>query len=259
MAKRPASRIPPILIALVLQFLAFLLSLLILRLTAYPISPLNISLLTGITSAMLSRAFRMAGWWLPIQLLFAPCLFLLLGLDLPPAAYLAAFVLLALVYWSTFRSQVPLYLSSRRVWHTLEEILPAAQPGKRFTFIDIGSGTAGGIAHLARMRPDVDFVGIENAPLPYLLGKIRVWLLRLSNCTLLWGNMWELDFSKYDVVYAYLSPVPMLQLWEKSAAEMKAGSLLISNTFNVPDHPPDYSITLEDWQRSTLHVWHMPK
>lgn len=231
----------------------------LLGLAAYPYSPLNISLITGMTAPLLSMLFGMARWWIPIQMLFAPGMFFLLSLSLPPAAYLSVFIVLALVYWRTYQSQVPLYLSSRRVWHTLEELLPAEKTGQSFSFVDIGSGTGGVINHLARKRPDGNFIGIENAPLPLLLGQLRARLNRLSNCTQLWGNMWELDFSQYDVVYAYLSPVPMPQLWEKACAEMKAGSLLISNTFTVPDHPPDYSITLQDWQHSTLHVWHIQK
>jgi hypothetical protein len=37
-----------------------------------------------------------------------------------------------------------------------------------------------------------------------------------------------------DVVYAFLSPAPMKQLWAKAQAEMTPGSLFVSNSFPVP-------------------------
>ena len=89
------------------------------------------------------------------------------------------------VYWTTFRSQVSLYLSNKRVWKTLEELLPA----KNFSFMDIGSGIGGVLTHLARARPDGQYYGVENAPLPYLISKLRIHLGKHTNCHVKWENM----------------------------------------------------------------------
>ena len=40
------------------------------------------------------------------------------------------------MYWSTYQTQVPLYLSSNKVWRALEGLLPE----QSFRFIDLGSG-----------------------------------------------------------------------------------------------------------------------
>jgi hypothetical protein len=257
------SRLPPSVAALLLQSLAFLLSLLCLRSANVQLEPLAFALLCGSLAAVLSHFAGLARWWLPIQLLFAPALVLMMKLQLPSGIFLAAFLLMLLVYWSTFRTQVPLYLSSKKVWQTLEELLPPAEqrapgePEKTFTFMDIGSGLGGVLLHLASVRPDGRYYGVENAPLPYLLSRLRIKLGRRRNCRVLWGSLWSTSLAPYDVVFAYLSPVPMQPLWHKVKQEMRPGTLFISNSFVVPEHPPQYSITLDDLHRSTLHIWHM--
>ncbi|MDH5586413.1 MAG: hypothetical protein OEZ05_07260, partial [Nitrospirota bacterium] len=70
-----------------------------------------------------------------------------------------------------------------------------------------------------------------------------------------WGDFWKDDLAQYDVVYAYLSPVPMQRLWEKARQEMQPGSLLISNSFIIPGVLPEKSIQLNDFPGSTLYMW----
>lgn len=257
------AKLPPSVAALLLQLLAFLLVLLCLRIVKLSPDNMTIAFCSGALAAALSYAAGLARWWLPIQLLFAPALVFMLKVNIPPGIYLAAFLVMLFVYWSTFSSQVPLYFSSKRVWQTLEELLPPAElaspdaAGKNFTFMDIGSGTGGVLTHLAAVRPDGRYFGVENAPLPYLLSRIRIRLGGHSDCEVLWGSLWNCDLAPYDVVFACLSPVPMEQLWHKVKQEMRPGSVFVSNSFAVPQHPPQYSITLDDLHRSTLHIWRM--
>jgi hypothetical protein len=251
------ARLPPSVAALMLQSLAILLSLFGLGITGIPLDPLTIAFFCGILAAILSHFAGLARWWLLIQLLFAPAIVAMLSLHIPSGIYLFAFLFMLLVFWSTFRSQVPLYLSSKKVWQTLEELLPAAEANKNFSFMDVGSGVGGVLTHLATARPDGLYYGIENAPLPYWLSRLRIKIGKHANCHVLWGSMWACDFAQYDVVFAYLSPVPMEQLWHKVKQEMRPGTLFISNSFVVLEHPPQYSITLDDLHHSTLYIWHM--
>ncbi len=262
MFKRGHLKLPPAVIALLLQFIAFVLAAAGLSSTALTVTTLLFATLCGVIAAVLSHFAGLARWWLLIQFLFAPSLVLMLNLNIPSGVYLGAFLLMLLVYWSTFRSQVPLYLSSKRVWQTLEELLPPAEllqdkTDKHFSFMDIGSGMGGVLTHLATVRPDGRYFGVENAPLPYLFSRLRIKLGNHPDCTVLWGNFWSCDLAQYDVVFAYLSPVPMEQLWNKIKREMRPGSIFISNSFAVPQNPPQYSITLDDLHHSTLHIWHM--
>lgn len=251
------AKLPPAILALLLQAAAFSSVLLLSRTTQTQFSALQFALLCGALAAAFSRLAGMEKWWLLIQFLFVPALVSMLSLHLPPNLFLVVFLILLVVYWSTFRTQVPLYLSSRKVWQALELLLPTAIHGKHFTFMDLGSGLGGVLTHLANVRPDGRYHGMEAAPLPFLLSWLRIRLSGLRNCRVQWGNMWSCDLAQYDVVFAYLSPVPMDQLWQKATREMRPGSLFISNTFAVAEHPPQQTFTVDDLHRSTLFIWRM--
>jgi hypothetical protein len=247
-------RIPPSVIALLLQLAAFILALLCVHVLDLHLAPLVYALLCGTIAAALSRIAGLARWWLFIQFAFAPALILMLAFDIPPAFFLAAFLIMLVVYWSTFRTQVPLYFSSNKVWQALETKLPADKP---YTFIDLGSGIGGVLTYLAQTHPLGHYYGVEAAPLPFVWSWLRIKLGGYRQSSVHWGSLWDCDLSQYDVVFAYLSPVPMEALWNKAKQEMRPGSLFISNTFAVPDHPPLETISVDDLHHSTLFLWRM--
>lgn len=253
-------KFPPSVTALLLQFAAFALTILSVRMAGLQPTPLAFALLCGLLAIILSRLAGLARWWLPIQLLFAPALVLTLALNIPPGFFLAAFIILLAVYWSAFRTQVPLYLSSNKVWRALEGFLPDAKTG--FRFIDLGSGLGGVLTHLASIRPDGHYSGVESAPLPFLWSWLRVKLGGYRNCNVQWGSIWDdrlgdCNLAQYDVVFAYLSPVPMERLWRKARAEMRPGTVFISSTFAVPEQTPHETVQVDDLHRSTLLIWRM--
>lgn len=248
---------PPAVQALLLQIAAVALVLTALSVMGQRVTPLFLALCCGSVAAVFSYLMRQARWWWWIHLGFMPAVVVVLALDLPPTLFLTAFLIFMLVYWSTFRTQVPLYLSSDKVWIALETLLPAEQLNRGFSFVDLGSGLGGVLTHLAGKRTDGRYVGVEAAPLPCLWSWLRIKLAGLQNCSVRWGSMWDVDLGQYDVVFAYLSPVPMAQLWTKARAEMRPGSLFISSTFVVLEHPPQRTIEIDDLHRSTLYIWEM--
>jgi SAM-dependent methyltransferase len=191
-----------------------------------------------------------ARWWLAIHLCFAPLLVLASALRLSPAWYLGAFVMLTLVYWTSFRTQVPLYLSSRAAARAVHELLP---PARACRVLDLGSGTGSLLASLARRRPDCLFTGIEAAPAPYLISRVRA--RRLPNLRFERGDFFTRSWSQYDVVYAFLSPVPMALVWDKARRELGPAGLLVSNSFAVPDAAPERVIELPDTRRTALYLY----
>lgn len=246
-------RLPPAAVAFAIQGGVFIAAWQLAHVLAWTIAPLLFALGCGMAAAWLSYCIGLARWWLPIQLLFLPALILAQSLEIPPAYYLAVFLILLAIYWSTFKSQVPLYLSSMQVSQALVALLPAAAPGKSLEFIDLGSGTGGVLTQLAQARPDGHFHGIESAPLPFIVSWLRA--LQRKNCHLRWGSFWAEDLGKYDVVYAYLSPVPMPRLWLKVRKEMHPGSLFVSSTFSVPGQAPERIVEIADLHASTLYIW----
>jgi len=250
-------KFPPATIALMLQCASVALVLLLAEFTGLHDAPLLFALLCGLLAAILSSFAGLEMWWLLIQLMFAPALVLMLAVELPPGLFLGAFLVLLLVYWSTFRTQVPLYLSSNKVCHAMECLLSAAKVDSGFTFMDLGSGLGGVLTHLAKIRPDGLYAGVEAAPLPFLWSWLRIRLGGYHNCRVRWGSLWDCDLSQYNIVFAYLSPVPMKKLWHKANAEMCPGTLFISSTFAVPDQTPHETVQVDDLHCSTLFVWRM--
>ncbi|MGW8393317.1 class I SAM-dependent methyltransferase [Pseudoduganella sp. HUAS MS19] len=191
---------------------------------------LQAALLQGVLAAGLGWKVGLARWWLPILLLFPIALLAGLALHLPPWLAAAAFLLLLGWYWSTYRTQVPYYPSNPAVWRAVLAELPQ---GRALHMIDIGSGLGGFTLHLAAARPESDVAGIELAPVPWLLSRMRA-LLSGSRARFMRGDYEQLNFAEYDLVFAYLSPAAMPALWNKAQREMRAGSLLASYEFEIP-------------------------
>ena len=214
---------------------------------------LSTGLVQGIVAAVLGHLLGLSRWWLLINLIFAPALLLLSAFSIPPWVFLLGFVLLLLLYWNSFGGGVPLYLTGKVTRQQLEEILK--QQTSMFRFVDLGSGLGGTLWHLSRRFPQARFEGVETAPLVFLASWFRC--LFRKNCRIRYRSLWKVDLTQYDVVYCFLSPVPMPGLWKKAKAEMKRKALLVSNTFEIPGVAPSKIIELKDWRDSRLLIWEM--
>lgn len=250
--------LPPSLTALIAQVAAAAITLILLApalgLLGVDLALVQAAFIQGGLAAAMGAGFGLAPWWLPIHLLFAPALVWTLSFGLSPLWFLAAFLLLFLVYWSVFRSQVPLYLSSRKAWAAVADLLPGEFG---FALLDVGAGLGGMLGFLSLRRPDGQFYGMEIAPLPFALAWLRSMASR-GSYQIQRGDFWPHKLAAYDVVYAYLSPVPMAKLWAKVCAEMAPGSRFISNTFAVPGAEPEKIVELDDFHRSRLYVYRIP-
>lgn len=214
---------------------------------------LALALVQGFLAACTARLLVSPRWWLLIHLCFTPALVLASMVALPTWLYGSIFIALCLVYWSSFRTQVPLFLSNRETVHRLAAALPDAS---RLNVLDAGSGTGSFVRHLSRLRPDWQVNGLESAPAPYWLSR---WLARKQpQVQLSRGDLWEHPLANYDLVYAFLSPVPMPALWRKARKEMPAGSLLVSNSFMIPGVEPESVIKVGDRRATRLFCYRLP-
>lgn len=216
-------------------------------------SPLALSLLQGAIAAFFAAGLRSARWWIFIHLAFMPCVVLAMKSALPPWVYLAGFAVLSLVYWSSFRTQVPLFLSNKLTVHRLADWLPDISA---LRVLDIGSGTGSLVRRLARLRPNWHIHGIETAPAPYWIS--RHLCRRQANANLARGDFWQNSLRDFDVVYAFLSPVPMSRLWAKAMREMRPGSWLISNSFEIAHTEPTHVISVGDKRGTRLFCYRLP-
>jgi hypothetical protein len=238
-------RLPPALAALTAHLPALAVGL---ALVAAGVSLTAAVIGVGICAALVAWLWRLPPWWRLINLLFVPSLGLAQGAAIAPGWYLAAFALLALTSLGAVRTRVPLYLSSPQAALALAQRLPP-----NACFMDLGCGLGGPLARLARLRPDLRLCGVEAAPLNWLIARLRLG----KRASIRLGTLWDVDLSRCNAAYAYLSPAPMPRLWDKVRAEMKPGSLFISNSFSIPGVPPAETVELHDRSHARLLIWRL--
>lgn len=215
--------------------------------------PLIAALVQGPCAAFVAYRLAMPRWWWLINFCFMPLVVLLLAISvawgIDPRWYLGVFVLLFLVFWRTDRSRVPLYLSNATTAEAVAGLLP---PGP-CRVLDVGCGDGRLLRHLASERPDCEFVGVEHAPATWLWARLAS--IGRSNLSIRYGDFWKMNFGEFDVVYAFLSPVPMPALWQKCQSEMAAASLLISNSFFVPGIEAVKVVAVSDRRETQLYLY----
>ena len=221
----------------------------------FPVDYLSVAVVQGLLAAAITWKFGLASWWRAIQLLFPLAVLAALALQLPSWLFLLIFLILLGLYWSTFRTQVPYYPSHPAVWDAVRQQLPAPREGGRpLRLIDIGSGLGGLVLYLGRARPDAACEGIELAPLPWLYSWLRAKFTR-ANAQFRLGDYEKLDFAAYDLVFAYLSPAAMAELWRKASAEMRPGTMLASYEFAIDARAPDRTIHATEGG-VPLYIWY---
>ena len=241
--------------ALASQLIAWVLAGVGWSLLGQPLAPsLTLAVLQAALAASIGALLRSERWWIAIHLLFSPALVAALRLDLPPSLYLAVLAGLTFVFWTTFRGEVPLFLSNRATAKTVLDLLPRTNGLK---VIDLGAGTGGLLRQLAQARPDARFTGVEHAPLPWLAARMNA--RGLANLAIERGDIWRRPLAGQDVVYVFLSPRVMPRLWEKARAEMRPGTLLVSSSFPVPDIAPEQVIEVPDRRGTRLFCYRMKR
>lgn len=253
-SNRENSPLKPATLALIIQCAAFLLAILsslaIQHLLSLPVNLLIFVLLQGSLALLLSSIFGLAIWWCAIQFTFPAAALFMHGLQLPSGIYLAAFLLTLGWFWTTFRTQVPFFPSRPNVWQQVLQLLPQE---RHIRMVDIGSGLGDLVMYMARTKPGSYFLGVEIAPLPWLVSVVRKFFKK-SSADFKLSDYHALNFSDFDVVFAYLSPAAMQALWQKAALEMSAGSLLISYEFEIPGKTPTRVIR-KDTNSPAIYVW----
>ncbi len=208
----------------------------------------------ALIAALSAFVLKSERWWIAIHLAFSPLIVAALRLDIAPGWYLVGFLMLVAVYWTSFRTRVPLYLSNRETVNAVAALIPSAPPMR---ILDIGCGTGSLVVRLARLRPDCTLTGIEAAPLPYLISRLRA--IGCPNLRIVRGDFFDRPWKEYDLVYAFLSPVPMTAVWDKARADLVPGSLLVSNSFPIQEVDASGVIEVGEKRGTQLFVYRVDK
>ena len=115
----------------------------------------------------------------------------------------------------------------------LEELVQVVMLEDGARVLDAGCGAGHGLRALRGLYPRARFEGVEwSRPLAWWTARWCPWALVRR------GDMWELDWSAYTVVYLFQRPESMSRAAAKAAAELAAGAWLVSLEFPVPEWEP---------------------
>jgi hypothetical protein len=253
---QPAVRLAPATLAVIIQIAALLvvfLSVLVIScLFTVRFSVFTLVVMQSVSAVALCVRMNMARWWRWIHGIFPLAMFVMSLWAIPNEIYLIGFLISLSIFWTTFRSQVPFFPSRPIVREKVAELIPQNKP---IRMIDIGSGLGDLSMYIAKERSQSQIEGVEIAPMPWFISVCRAWLSQ-STASFTLGDYHALDFAKYDLVFAYLSPAAMATLWQKAHKEMAVGSLLVSYEFDIPGVPPT-SIISHHATAPKIFVWKM--
>lgn len=129
--------------------------------------------------------------------------------------------------------RVPYVPSKKRIVHHIIKLAKLKNGEKIY---DLGCGD-GRFLIEAKKHANVEAVGFEAAPIPYLLAHLQKWLNGV-NITILMQNFFKANLRDADVIFCYLGPKSMTALANKFKKECHKGTRLYSHTFSMKGLKP---------------------
>ncbi|MFZ5565660.1 MAG: class I SAM-dependent methyltransferase [Pseudomonadota bacterium] len=180
------------------------------------------STLLGVLLSLLGQS-----WWrrLFIGLGYPLSLLLMGGLSIPPWGWLLPLALLALIYPLNAWRDAPLFPTPPEALDELPGVA-SLEPGAKV--LDAGCGLGHGLEALRQAYPLAELHGIEwSRPLAWLCARRCPWA-KVAR-----GDIWQADWSGYDLIYLFQRPESMPRAIAKARAELKAGAYLVSLEFEA--------------------------
>ena len=144
---------------------------------------------------------------------------------MPAWAWLVPLALLLLVYPLNAWRDAPLFPTPPDALNDLPDLAPL-EPGARV--FDAGCGLGDGLIALRQAYPLAQLEGLEwSRPLRWLCARRCPWA-RVHR-----GDMWQADWSGYQLVYLFQRPESMARAFAKAQAELAPGAWLVSLEFAV--------------------------
>jgi len=176
----------------------------------------------GVVASLLGSS-----WWRRLMIgLGFPLLLAVSGaVTLPAWAWLVPLLLLLLIYPLNAWRDAPLFPTPR---DALKDLAAHAKLRHGAIVLDAGCGLGDGLKALRDAYPQAQLHGIEwSWPLRGLCA------LRCPWAKVRQGDIWQADWSTYDLVYLFQRPESMPRAVTKALAELKPGSWLVSLEFEA--------------------------
>jgi SAM-dependent methyltransferase len=205
----------------------------------------------AVAAVLLSYWMGLPKWWCWINAVFPILVGIFQSFNWSSSIFLVGFLILALFYWSNFLTRVPYYPSSEVVWSEIADLLPSDQA---VNVLEIGSGFGGFCLFIKKHKPDSTVVGVELSPIIWLYSRIRQLVLKID-CQFLRQDYRRMNFTKQDLIFAFLSPAAMPALYLQAKKQMKTGAILASYRFEIPCAKNESVEEIEISYGKTLYVW----
>lgn len=142
--------------------------------------------------------------------------------------------------------------TSSKARQKILEVIPKNINGPIY---ELGSGWGGLAMIIGKKCPDQKIVAIENFFIPYFINYIRVLMSGVKNISLKLKDFYNDPLNDAGLVICYLYPGAMIKLKEKFERELKPGTVVISNTFSVPEWEANQVYQVGDIHRSNIYVY----
>lgn len=175
------------------------------------------------------------------------------GYELLVVVMLAFGLLILIPTFYAWSSLAP-WLPTRK--RDLEKInaLANLQPGQ--IFLELGSGNTRVCRYIAERNPKAKVIGIELAYPFYLYTKIHSYIFGPKNMEIVFGNAFEYNLSKIDVIYVFGLPTSInKQLKYQLNYSMKSSACLISYAFKLDDWSGTTTIHPAENNGGTVYVY----
>ena len=176
--------------------------------------------------------------------------------------YYILILLLFLIIFSSFIflltplfSLIPFVPVRKKILHN---IISSLELKEQDTLYDLGCGDGRVLFMALKTNPNISCVGIEIAPFPFLIAKIKQLFYFSKNIHIIYGNFFNINISPASCVFLYLFPKALDNLLHKLEKELKSGSKVVSCDFYFSKRKPDKIIKImaKKWQKNkNLYIY----
>jgi len=102
---------------------------------------------------------------------------------------------------------------------------------------DLGAGDGRFLIKIGKIFPQAKLIGYELSPWPYLLAKIKLLFLN-NRAKIIFKDFFTINLSDADIIFCYLGHEQMIKLEKKFDNELKTKTVIVCNTFPLPNWQP---------------------
>jgi len=202
-------------------------------------------LLMGAATGAALALLQTRRWRRVIVALGFPLSILTLSTAVPAWAWLLPAGLLLLVYPASTWRDAPLFPTPRGALDELPKVAPLPEGA---AILDLGCGLGHGLRELHRAYPQAKLTGVEwSRPLAWACARLCPW------ASVERGDMWERDWTGFQMVYVFQRPESMERVWTQATLELAPGAWLVSLDFEVPGREPHARLSLPSGQQLWIY------